>query len=144
VSREDAQHVTLLLQRGLDVVEDLSRKLHTLDSLMLTGRAYEISEAALVIETAIKDAAPSFETIALTMTHLGAQNLHAAAAQFRAAELNDAAGLAEALRRSLVRFAQRSVGANRRAQTLNRGLNAALRTLQAFGVHETGRLIAEA
>jgi hypothetical protein len=48
------------------------------------------------------------------------------------------------LRFSLSRFAKRSVAANRRAQHLNRGLNAALRTLQALGVQDSGRLIAEA
>ncbi len=138
------QDVTQLLQHGLDLIDDLTRKLHDLDALMLTGRAYEISDAALVIEAAISSASPSFQAIAVTMNSIGAQNLAAAALQFRAAQQNDAAGLAEALRRALARFAQKSVGANRRAQTLNRGLNAALRTLQAFGVQETGRLIAEA
>jgi hypothetical protein len=140
----DPPDVTRLLQNGLDLIEELTTKLQNLDALMLTGRPYEISESALIIEAAIKDAAPAFQDIALTMNFLGAQNLAAAAAQLRAAQQNDAAGLAEALRRALARFAQKSVGANRRAQTLNRGLNAALRTLQAFGVQETGRLIAEA
>jgi GH24 family phage-related lysozyme (muramidase) len=133
-----------LLQHGLDVVEDLSRKLQDLDNLMLTGKAHEISDAALLIEAAIKESAPAFESIATAMSSIGAQNLQTAAAQLRAAQQNDAAGLAEALRRSLARFAQKSVGANRRAQNLNRGLNAALRTLHSFGVQESGRLIAEA
>ena len=39
---------------------------------------------------------------------------------------------------------KRSANASRRAQHLNRGLNAALTTLQAIGVQESGRLIAEA
>jgi len=140
----DPLEVTRLLQHGLDLVDDLSRKLQDLDTLLLTGRPHEISDAALVIETAIRDAGPAFQNIAATMNVLGAQSLAAAAAQFRARKQEDAAGLAEALRRSLARFAQKSVGANRRAQNLNRGLNAALRTLQSFGAQETGRLIAEA
>lgn len=140
----DPLDVTELLQRGLDLVEDLSRKLQDLDTLLLTGRPHEISDAALVIETAIRDAGPAFQNIAATMNIIGAQTLAAAAAQFRARKQEDAAGLAEALRRSLARFAQKSVGANRRAQNLNRGLNAALRTLKSFGAQETGRLIAEA
>jgi 3-deoxy-D-arabino-heptulosonate 7-phosphate (DAHP) synthase class II len=70
--------------------------------------------------------------------------LIAAAAQLRHIAQEDAAGLAEALRFALARFAKRSVSANRRAQQLNRGLNAALKTLQAIGVQESGRLIAEA
>ncbi len=140
----DARAVALLLQHGLDMVEDLSRKLQDLDNLMLTGKPHEISDAALVIETALRDAAPAFEDIAATMNILGAQNLQAAAMRLREAQQDNAAGLAEALRRALARFAQKSVGANRRAQSLNRGLNAALRTLHAFGAQETGRLIAEA
>jgi hypothetical protein len=140
----DPRVVTLLLQQGLDVVEDLSRKLHDLDNLLLVGRAHEISDAAQQVELALNDAAPAFRDIASAMTILGAPNLQAAAERFREVQQDDAAGLAEALRRSLARFAQRSMGANRRAQSLNRGLNAALRALQAFGVQESGRLIAEA
>jgi len=140
----DPLDATRLLQRGLELVEDLSRKLQDLDTLLLTGRPHEISDAALVIETAIRDAGPSFQNIAATMQVIGAPTLAAAAVQFRARAQDDAAGLAEALRRALARFAQKSVSANRRAQNLNRGLNAALRTLQSFGAQETGRLIAEA
>ncbi len=97
-----------------------------------------------MIESAIRDAAPAFQNIAATMTSIGVQTLAAAATHLRAQKQEDAASLAEALRRSLARFAQKSVGANRRAQHLNRGLNAALRTLKTFGAQETGRLIAEA
>jgi hypothetical protein len=140
----DTRAVTLMLQQGLEMVEDLSRKLQDLDNLMLTGKPHEISDAAQSIETALRDAAPSFQDIAAAMNYLGAQNLQAAAQRFRESQQDDAAGLAEALRRALARFAQKSVGANRRAQSLNRGLNSALRTLQAFGVQESGRLIAEA
>jgi hypothetical protein len=133
-----------VLQQGLDLVEDLSQKLQHLDQLMLTGRPNEISDAAAVVEQALKSASPAFAEIAETMGRLGACNLAAAAAQLRQIEQADAAGVAEALRFALARFAKRSMGANRRAQQLNRGLNAALRTLQALGVQESGRLIAEA
>jgi hypothetical protein len=133
-----------VLQQGLERVEDLSRKLQHLDNLMLTGKPVEISEAAAIVETALKSAAPAFAEIADTMGLLGASNLAAAAAQLRHIEEEDAAGLAEALRSALARFAKRSVSANRRAHQLNRGLNAALKTLQALGVQESGRLIAEA
>jgi hypothetical protein len=139
-----AAPVTVILRQGLDLVEDLSKKLQKLDLLMLTGRPDEISQAAASVEMALKTAAPSFADIAETMGQLGASNLQAAAAQLREIEDEDAAGLAEALRVALARFAQRSVSANRRAQQLNRGLNAALKTLQALGVQESGRLIAEA
>ncbi len=133
-----------ILKQGLDLVEDLSRKLQHLDNLMLTGRPNEISEAAAIVEMALKSASPAFAEIAETMGRLGASNLAAAAAQLRHIEEEDAAGLAEALRSALTRFAKRSVSANRRAHQLNRGLNAALKTLQALGVQESGRLIAEA
>jgi hypothetical protein len=140
----DVPPVTDVLRHGLELVEDLSRKLHYLDTLMLTGKPNDISDAAAGIEAALKAAAPSFAEIAETMGRLGACNLTAAAAQLRKIEEEDAAGLAEALRIALTRFAKKSVSANRRAQQLNRGLNAALKSLQALGVQESGRLIAEA
>jgi hypothetical protein len=144
VHHEAALPVAHILKQGLELVEDLSLKLQKLDALMLTGQPNEISDAAVLIEQALKAAAPAFAEIADTMGELGASNLHAAAAQLRKIEEEDAAGLAEALRFALARFAKRSVSANRRAQQLNRGLNAALKTLQALGVEESGRLIAEA
>jgi hypothetical protein len=140
----DIPPVTEVLRHGLELVEDISRKLHYLDTLMLTGKPNDISDAAAGIEAALKAAAPSFAEIAETMGRLGACNLTAAAAQLRKIEEEDAAGLAEALRIALTRFAKKSVSANRRAQQLNRGLNAALKSLQALGVQESGRLIAEA
>ncbi|HQT47189.1 MAG: hypothetical protein B7X08_01375 [Acidocella sp. 20-63-7] len=136
--------VAAQLQQGLELVEDLSIKLQHLDELMLTGQPNEISEAAATVEFALKSSAPAFADIADTMGRLGASSLAAAAAQLRHIEEEDAAGLAEALRFALARFAKRSVNANRRAVQLNRGLNAALKTLQALGVQESGRLIAEA
>ncbi len=136
--------VSGILQQGLELVEDLGVKLQNLDRLMLTGKPNEISDAAAIIEMALKSASPAFANIAETMSELGASNLAAAAAQLRHIEQQDAASLAEALRVALARFAKRSVSANRRAQQLNRGLNAALKTLQALGVQESGRLIAEA
>ncbi len=136
--------VAQILQQGLDLVEDLSTKLQTLDALMLAGKPNEISDAAAMIELALNNASPAFAEIASAMGQLGACNLAAAAAQLRQIEQEDAAGLAEALRFALARFAKRSVSANRRAQQLNRGLNAALKSLQALGVQDHGRLIAEA
>jgi hypothetical protein len=140
----EALPVHLLLRQGLELVEELTLKLQRLDGLMLTGKPSEISEAAAGVEAALNDAAPSFAEIAEAMGRLGVSNLAAAAAQLRHIEQADAAGLAEALRGALARFAKRSVNAGRRAQQLNRGLNAALRSLQALGVQEAGRLIAEA
>jgi len=141
--REDAK-LTFMLRHGIDLVEDLSRRLQSLDDLMLTGQPYQIAEAAALVETALNGAAPTFSDIAATMQNLGARNLQTAAEEFRRSELDDAARLTESLRFSLSRFAKRSVSANRRAQHLNRGLNAALNTLQALGVRDSGRLIAEA
>lgn len=133
-----------VLQLGLELVNDLSVKLQYLDGLMLTGKPNEISEAAASVQAALHSASPAFAEIADTMGRLGASSLAAAAAQLRQIEEEDAAGLAEALGFALAKFAKRSVSANRRAQQLNRGLNAALKTLQALGVQERGRLIAEA
>ena len=133
-----------VLRHGLELIEDLSRKLHQLDALMLTGKPNDISDAAASIEAALKDATPVFAELTDTMGRLGACNLTSAAAQLRQIEQQDAASLAEALRAALTRFAKKSVSANRRAQQLNRGLNAALKSLQALGVQESGRLIAEA
>jgi len=133
-----------VLQLGLELVNDLSVKLQYLDALMLTGKPNEISEAAATVQAALQSASPAFAEIAETMGRLGASSLAAAAAQLRQIEEEDAAGLAEALGFALAKFAKRSVSANRRAQQLNRGLNAALKTLQALGVQESGRLIAEA
>lgn len=136
--------VTFVLRHGLELVEDLSRKLQHLDHLMLAGKPNDISDAATIIEAALKDATPVFAELTDTMGRLGASSLAAAAAQLRQIEQEDAAGLAEALRVALARFAKSSVNSNRRAHQLNRGLNAALRSLQALGVQESGRLIAEA
>ncbi|MBU6448642.1 MAG: hypothetical protein KGQ26_03360 [Rhodospirillales bacterium] len=141
---DNTQPVGELLAQGLELVEELTLKLQKLDSLMLTGKPNEISEAAASVEVALNDAAPAFAEIAEAMGRLGASNLAAAAAQLRHIEQEDEAGLAEALRGALTRFAKRSVNASRRAQQLNRGLSAALRSLQALGVQEAGRLIAEA
>jgi hypothetical protein len=133
-----------VLRQGLALVEDLSQKLQHLDDLLLTGRPKEISATAASVEAALQAASPAFAEVAETMSRLGASNLAAAAAQLRRIEEEDAAGLAEALRAALARFSKRSVVANRRAQQLNRGVSAALRSLQALGVEESGRLIAEA
>jgi len=136
--------VTALLRDGIGLVEGLSLKLQFLDDLLLTGRPEDICAAAADVERALQDASPVFADITQTMGSLGAATLFDAARQFRADEQDDAAKLAESLRAALARFARRSVSANRRAQQLNKGLNAALKSLQALGVQDHGRLIAEA
>jgi len=136
--------VTTLLKDGIGLVEGLSVKLQVLDDLLLTGRPEDISGAAAAVEWALQEAGPVFADITQTMGSLGAATLFDAARQFRADEQDDAAKLAESLRAALARFARRSVSANRRAQQLNKGLNAALKSLQALGVQDHGRLIAEA
>jgi len=142
--KPEAQPVSNVLARGLELVEDLGCKLRRLDDLMLAGKPNEISDAAAAVEWALKDASPAFVEIAETMGRLGASNLMAAAEQLRKIQEEDAAGLAEALRGALARFAKRSFSANRRAQQFNRGLSATLQSLQALGMQESGRLIAEA
>jgi hypothetical protein len=136
--------VSALLRQGLDRVEELSFRLSTLDTLLLSGKPQDISEAAAMVEAALEDAQPAFSEIAGIMGQLGACTLTAAAAQLREIEQEDAAGLADALRGALSRFAKKSTTANRRAQQLNRGINAALKSLHALGVQDSGRLIAEA
>lgn len=133
-----------LLGRGLQLVEDLSLKIQSLDGLMLTGKPTEISQAATNIEVALRESAPVFAQIADFMGELGVPDLTMAAAQLRHSEQADAAKIADDLRGALDRFAKRSVSAGRRAQQLNKGLSAALRGLQALGVRDSGRLIAEA
>lgn len=142
--KPEAQPISEVLAHGLELVETLGRKLHYLDDLMLTGKPNEISDAAAAVERALKDASPAFAEIAETVSRLGASNLVTAAEQLRNIREEDAAGLAEALRGALARFAKRSFSANKRAQQLNRGLSAALQSLQALGMQESGRLIAEA
>lgn len=133
-----------ILHRGLDCIADLNAKLQRLDQMMLGGRAQQIAEAAAEVDALLAASAPVFQQIGQVMEQLGAQNLQAAALYLRAASQENAAGMADALRLALKRFANRSVAANRRAQHINRGLNTALRSLQAIGVQESGRLIAEA
>ncbi len=140
----DASPISDLLTRGLELVETLGSRLHDLDDLMLTGKPNEISEAATAVEWALKEASPTFAKIGETVSRLGASNLMTAAEQLRQVQEEDAAGLAEALRGALARFAKRSFSANKRAQQFNRGLSAALQSLQALGMQESGRLIAEA
>lgn len=139
-----AGEASVLLGQGLDLVESLSLKLQQLDGLMLTGKPSEISQAAANVEVALQESAPAFAEIAALMGELGASNLASAAAQLRHIEQVDAAKMAEALRGALTRFGKRSVSAGRRAQQLNKGLGATLRGLQAMGIKESGRLIAEA
>lgn len=139
-----SMRASILLGQGLELVEDLTLKMQKLDGLMLTGKPGDISQAAANVEVALRDSAPAFAEIADLMGELGASDLAAAAAQLRHIEQADAARVADALRGALTRFAKRSVSAGRRAQQLNKGLASALRGLQALGMQESGRLIAEA
>lgn len=142
--RAEPAQASVLLGQGLHLIENLSLKLQQLDGLMLTGKPSEISQAAANIEVALHESAPAFAEIANLMGELGASNLASAAAQLRHIEQVDAAKMADALRGALTRFGKRSVSAGRRAQQLNKGLGATLRGLQAMGIKESGRLIAEA
>jgi hypothetical protein len=140
----DLEAILNVLHQGLHLVDDLHGKLRILDDLMLSGRPHEIAEAAAVIETTLDAAAPGFSEISATMKLLGTTNLRSAAEYWRRTAQADAAGLADSLRLAIERFAKRSIRANRRAQQLNQGLNTALRTLHALGIHDSGRLIAQA
>ncbi len=136
--------VTAILHRGLDCIGELNIRLQHLDQTMLGGQPQDIADAASAVDGLLLVSAPVFKQISDVMQQLGAQNLQSAALYLRAAAQEDAAGIADELRLALKRFANRSVAANRRAQHINRGLNTALRSLQAIGVQESGRLIAEA
>ncbi len=133
-----------ILHQGLDCIAELNKRLQDLDQTMLGGKPQDIADAAAAVDGLLTASAPVFAQIGEVMQQLGAQNLQAAALYLRASAQEDAAGMADALRLALKRFATRSVSANRRAQHINRGLNTALRSLQAIGVQESGRLIAEA
>ncbi len=140
----DRVAVIAMLHQGLELVADLNRKLQGLDDLMLSGRPQEIAAAANEVETGLAAAAPTFADIADTMKRFGTADLQSAADYLRRAEQEDAAGLADSLRLALKRFANHSIKASRRATSLHNGLQAALRSMQALGVENSGRLIAEA
>ncbi|OYV38441.1 MAG: hypothetical protein B7Z80_10045 [Rhodospirillales bacterium 20-64-7] len=138
------QEIPAILHRGLDCIVALDKRLKHLDQTMLGGKPQEIAEAAAAVDGLLVASTPIFRQIGSVMEQMGTQNLQAAALYLRAAAQEDAAGMADALRLALKRFAKQSVASNRRAQHINRGLNTALRSLQAIGVQESGRLIAEA
>lgn len=140
----DSRSIASILHSGLDIVDDLHKKLAALDELLLTGRPAQITEAAMAIELSLRNTKPAFSDIVNAMRELGAPNLEAAAREWRRTDDQEIAGLADALRKALSRFATRSVSASRRARQLNHGLNAAMRSLHSFGLEESGRLIAEA
>lgn len=144
LSVQETQNVSKTLKSGLSMVDELSHKLNRLHDLMLTGKPHEIADASIAIDDALKAAAPAFAEITKTMNYLGAGSLQNAAEQLRAGQHDTAASLAEALRQALSRIAKRTADSNRRAAQLNRGINNALKTLQAVGHQENGRLIAEA
>ena len=133
-----------LLHQGLERVADLTLKLQGLDDLMLSGRPQEIAAAASEVEATLAASAPTFSDIVDTMKRLGTADLRSAADYLRGADQGDAASLANSLRIALKRVATRSVKASRRATSLHNGLSAALRSMQALGVKQSGRLIAEA
>jgi hypothetical protein len=140
----DRGAIVAMLHRGLERVADLNLKLQGLDDLMLSGRPQEIAAAANEVEAALAASAPTFSELVETMKRLGTADLRSAADYLRHADQDDAASLAESLRLALKRFATRSVKAGRRATSLHNGLSAALRSMQALGVEDSGRLIAEA
>ena len=140
----DRAAVIAILHHGLELVAELNLKLQSLDDLMLSGRPQEIAAAATEVEATLSTATPTFAEIVDTMKRFGTADLRGAADYLRRAEQNDAASLANSLRLALKRFATRSVKASRRASSLHNSLNAALRSIQALGVEESGRLIAEA
>lgn len=141
---EKSMSVSDVLSRGIDVVGGLNDKLINLDRIMVTGRAADIANAAAEVEQVMRDASPTFSLIAETMKVIGANSLDAAAIQLRIADDNGAASLAEALRAALSNFSRKSQSAKRRASQFSHGLNISLRSLQALGVQDCGRLIAEA
>jgi hypothetical protein len=140
----DRAAVVTTLHQGLERVADLNLKLQGLDDLMLSGRPQDIAAAATEVEAALAASMPTFSEIIETMKRLGTADLRSAADYLRGVDQDDAAGLADSLRLALKRFANRSVKASRRATSLHNGLSVALRSIQALGVEESGRLIAEA
>ncbi|HTQ69876.1 MAG TPA: hypothetical protein VMH92_00060 [Acidocella sp.] len=132
------------LANALAVVQDLNSCLSRLDKLMLTGQPHDIQNAAGEIEQRMQEAQPVFAAISAAMTQMSARSFDDAAAWLRASEALPAARLAEELRASLAQFSRKSGSAKRRASQLHRGLNVSLRALQSLGMHESGRLIAEA
>ncbi len=136
--------VSVTLRVGLEWVAELTEKLQSLDARMLIGLPNEIADAADAVQTCLADAKPAFDQISAAIDDLGVGNLQNAARHWREAAREDEAGLADALRLALKRFANRSMAASKRAQHLTRGLNVALRSLHALGAQESGRLIAEA
>ncbi len=140
----DSRSIASILRSGIEIVDDLHNKLAALDQLLLTGRPAEITDAAIAIEHSLQNTNPAFSEIVSAMRDLGAPNLEAAAREWRRTDDPETAELADALRKALSRFANRTVGAGRRARQLNNGINAAMRSLQSFGLEESGRLIAEA
>ena len=140
----DRAAVIAILHQGLEMVADLNLKLQSLDDLMLSGRPQEIAAAATEVEAALSTAALPFSEIVDTVKRFGSADLQSAAEYLRRVEQNEAASLAASLRLALKRVATRSVRASRRAASLHNGLSAALRSMQALGGKESGRLIAEA
>ncbi|HTJ91008.1 MAG TPA: hypothetical protein VL356_12630 [Acidocella sp.] len=143
-SSADRATVVAMLHQGLERVADLNLKLQGLDDLMVSGRPQDIAAAANEVEAALAASAPTFSEIIETMKQLGTADLRGAADHLRRADQDEAAGLADSLRLALKRFANQSVKAHRRATTLHNGLNTALRSVQALGVKNSGRLIAAA
>jgi hypothetical protein len=140
----DRSNIAAMLHQGLERVTELDRKLQGLDELLLSGRPQDIAAAASDVQETLTASEPTFSALVESIKQLGTANLHGAADYLRRADQDEAAGLADSLRQALKRFLNRSVKANRRATTLQNNLSAALRSMQALGVKNSGRLIAAA
>lgn len=136
--------IATALGDALGVVRDLNERLNRLDRLMLSGQPHEIQSEAGEIEQRMQEAQPVSSAITAAMTQMQARSFDDAAARLRENEALPAARLAEELRAALAQFSRKSGSASRRASQLHRGLNLSLRALQSLGMHESGRLIAEA
>jgi hypothetical protein len=132
------------VQSGLRMVADLERSSQSLDALLLTGRPHAIADAAKAMELSLAAAEPVFKRMVLALEELGAARLQDAGERLRRSDEPQAAAAADRLRTALKRFVRRNESRRRRAQGLDRGLSASLRTLHAFGLAGNGRLIAEA
>jgi hypothetical protein len=132
------------MRSGLRMVADLERSSQSLDVLLLTGRPHAIADAARAMELSLAAAEPVFRRIASALGEIGVARLQDAGERLRRSDEAQAAAAADRLRTALKRFVRLNESRRRRAQGLDRGLSASLRTLHAFGLAGNGRLIAEA
>ena len=142
--RPDLSAFSDALQCGLCMVAELERSSQSLDALLLTGRPHAIADAAKAMELSLTTAEPVFTRVVVALEALGAARLQDAGQRLRGADEAKAAAAADRLRAALKGFVRRNDSRRRRAQGLDRGLSASLRTLHGFGLAGNGRLIAEA